>query len=77
MIKRKDDEIGPQKEGFLWTTAFCLSLLTSIHNFPVGFLSFPSYVQYRQNYRSDDICCKAHVTVWIHCSDTEILNKGL
>lgn len=55
MIKRKDDEIGPQKEGFLWTTAFCLSLLTSIHNFPVGFLSFPSYVQYRQNYRSDDI----------------------
>ena len=55
MIKCKDDEIGPQKEGLLWTTAFCLSLLTSINNFPVGFLSFPSYAQYRENYRSDDI----------------------
>lgn len=77
MIKCKDDEVSPQKEGFLQTIAFCLSLLIIIHNFPVGFLSFPSYAQYRENYRSDDIWCKTHVMLWIHCSDTEILNKGL
>lgn len=55
MIKCKDDEVGAESEGFLGTMALCLSLLTIIHNFPVGFSSFLSYAHYRENYRSDDI----------------------